>query len=134
MLHAGTEDGWIADAALVFQSKHNTGDYHDEMQHQTFEEWFNCTLLPKIPHHSIIVMDNAPYHSRRKEQLPTKSWTKGKLMEWLSARGIAYPVRCFKSELWQIVEHNRPQNPTYVVDEAASQAGKNWPNLLKSCT
>ena len=134
MLHAGTEDGWIPGAALVFQSKRNTGDYHDEIQHLTFEEWFTCTLLPRIPHHSIMVMDNAPYHSRRKEQLPNKSWTLGKMMEWLSARGITYPVWPLKSEVWKIVECNRPHHPIYVIDEAAHLASKDWHNLHKSCT
>ena len=31
ILHAGSENGWVSDAALVFQSKKATGDYHDEM-------------------------------------------------------------------------------------------------------
>ena len=37
ILHAGAEDGWIPGAALVFRSKCNMGDYHNERNHQTFE-------------------------------------------------------------------------------------------------
>ena len=41
ILHAGCEQGWIDGAALVFQSKKSTGDYHDEMTSEHFEEWFH---------------------------------------------------------------------------------------------
>ena len=93
------------------------------MEHRTFEEWFALKLLPNIPPTSIIVMDNASYHSRRKEPKPTKSWTKAMLKEWLSSKGIAYPEQCLKSELWKIAERNQPDSPIYVVDDIASKAG-----------
>ena len=67
ILHAGGESGWVDGAALVFQSKKATGDYHDEMTVQHFEEWFHDALMPNIQLNSLIVMDNAPYHSRRLE-------------------------------------------------------------------
>ena len=46
------------------------GDYHDEMTSARFEEWWNKKLLPNIPPNTLIVMDNAPYHRRRKEEYP----------------------------------------------------------------
>ena len=36
ILHAGSENGWMSDAALMFQSKKETGDYHDEMTSEHF--------------------------------------------------------------------------------------------------
>ena len=101
----------------------SSGDYHDEMSSAHFEEWWVNRLLPNIPPHSLIVMDNAPYHSRRKEEYPVKSWTKKKLIEWLNQKSITYPEKALKSEIWAIVEVNRPSTPEYVVDELASQAG-----------
>ena len=88
-----------------------------------FEEWWVEKLLPNIPPSSLIVMDNASYHSRRKEEYPVKSWRKKKLAEWLEQKSIPYPEKALKSEIWAIVEHNRPSTPEYVVDELASQAG-----------
>ena len=38
ILHAGSENGWISRADLVFQSKKATGDYHDKMTSEHFEE------------------------------------------------------------------------------------------------
>ena len=63
ILGAG-EMGWIPNTTLIFRSKKNTGDYHDEMTGEHFEEWFRDKLLPNIPPNSLIVMDNALYHSR----------------------------------------------------------------------
>ena len=53
-----------------------------------FEEWFVGVLLPKLHSNSLIVMDNASYHSCRSEPIPVQSWTKVKLMEWLEEHGI----------------------------------------------
>ena len=66
------ENGWVDGVPLVFQSKKKTGDYHDEMTAEHFEEWFHDTLLPKLPPNSLIVMDNASYHSRMLEPVPTE--------------------------------------------------------------
>ncbi|XP_066982753.1 uncharacterized protein [Macrobrachium rosenbergii] len=56
-----------SNAELTFTAK-NDGDYHRQMNHEVFEEWFRCQLLPNIPPASVIVMDNAPYHSRKVEK------------------------------------------------------------------
>ena len=88
-----------------------------------FEEWWVNKLLPNIPPCSLIVMDNAPYHTRCKEEYPVKSWTKTRLVGWLDQRSIAYPEKALKIEIWAIAEANRPATPEYVMDELASQAG-----------
>ena len=67
ILGAGGEMGWIPNTTLIFRSKKNTGDYHDEMTRDHFEEWFRDTLLPNAPPNSLIVIDNVSYHSRRCE-------------------------------------------------------------------
>ena len=50
-------------AQLVFQSKKSTGDYHDKLTGEHFEEWSRDTVLRKLPPNSIIVTDNMSYHS-----------------------------------------------------------------------
>ena len=49
-------EGWVEGADLVFRSKTNTADYHDEMNSEHFMEWFNEQLLPK---NCGIILDNA---------------------------------------------------------------------------
>ena len=96
ILHAGSENGWINGTDLVFQSKKGTGDYHDEMTSEHFEEWFHDSLMQNIPANSLIVMDNAPYHSRRLEPVPTMSSRKQIMQDWLTACGIVFPENAFE--------------------------------------
>ena len=90
ILGAGGESDWIPNTTLIFRSKKNTGDYHDKMTGEHFEEWSRDKLLPP---NSPIVMDNASYHSRRCEELPVKNWTKKRMIEWLDEKRIPYPLR-----------------------------------------
>ena len=62
-----------------------------------FEEWFENVLLDKILPNSLIVMDNASYHSHRVEDTPCQNWTKGKLIEWLDHEGIVCMAVCILS-------------------------------------
>ena len=122
ILHAGSCKGWINGAELVFQSKKSTGDYHDEMTSEHFEEWFNDTLIPKLEQNSIIVMDNASYHSRRLQKIPTKSSNKQEMKDWLTAHGIQFPERALKCELHSSIMSSNPV-AVYAVDEIAKAAG-----------
>ena len=46
ILHAGGVDGWVEGADLVFRSKTNSTDYHDEMNSKHYMEWMTQQLLP----------------------------------------------------------------------------------------
>ena len=99
-MHAGSENGWINGADLVFQSKKATGDYNDEMTSEHFEEWFNDSLMPNIPANSLIVKDNAPYHSHRLEPVPAMSSRKQIMQDWLTTHGIEFLENALKRELY----------------------------------
>ena len=109
-------------ADLVFQSKKATGDYHDEMTAANFEEWFQDSLLPNLQSNSLIVMDNAPYHSRKLKPVSTMSSTKQQMQDWLTAKGIVFPECSLKRELLQLIVASSP-TPKYAVDEMAKAAG-----------
>lgn len=47
VVHAGSVEGWVEGADLVFQLKTNSADYHDEMNSEHFMEWFTEQLLPQ---------------------------------------------------------------------------------------
>ena len=121
-MHAGSENGWIDGADLVFQSKKATGDYHDEMNSNNFEEWFHDKLLSNIKDNSLIIMDNASYHSRRIEKVPTSNTRKSEMQDWLTSHGIEYPERALKHELLSLIKLSNPK-PKYVIDEMAKTAG-----------
>ena len=123
ILHAGSEDGWIPNCELVYQSLEEEGDYHEEMNHQIFEKWFENKLIPNIPPDSLIVMDNASYHSRRFEPLPTSNWRKGDMITWLTNKGIPLPTKCIKQNLYAIIQKHKEKYRKYVTDEMAKAAG-----------
>ena len=75
VVHAGTSAGFIPNSLLCFQSK-STNDYHEEMDASVFKDWFTNNLLPNIPRNSVIVMDNALYHSVQINKAPTSSSNK----------------------------------------------------------
>ena len=80
-----------------------------------FEEWFATKLLPNVPLNSLIVVDNASYHSRRSDPVPVKSWTKQKMQDWFQAKGIEFPTNALKIEFNSIIHRLKP-TPSYVVN------------------
>ena len=49
VVNTGGGKGWGEGAGLMFKSKMNSADYHDEMNHQHYMEWLTQQLLPNIP-------------------------------------------------------------------------------------
>ena len=60
----------------------------------------------KLPDQSVVVVDNAKYHSRQTEdsKKPTTGWRKAKIQEWLAERGGGFdpndtiPILLMKSK------------------------------------
>ena len=78
IVHAGSSDGFLPLSIedCVFEGKINVdGDYHKNMDCAVFECWFR-KMMESLTKPSIIVMDNASYHSRRTEDYPTSNWKK----------------------------------------------------------
>ena len=90
IVDAGTKDGSVPGASLVFEAKKDDGDYHGEMNSTTYEKWFKEQLLPNIPPKSVIILDNASYHSAQVELLPRKHWRKDNIRKWLTSKDIAW--------------------------------------------
>lgn len=65
--HAGGKDGFVDGASLIHCSSKRIPDidedYHGDMNSEIFQKWLQKQLLPNLDKPSIIVMDNAPYHS-----------------------------------------------------------------------
>ncbi|XP_072403211.1 uncharacterized protein [Diabrotica undecimpunctata] len=102
--HIGSESGFLEDSALIFLSK-KTGDYHEDMEAQRFEKWFQ-SLLSRVEPNSIIVMDNASYHSRLVKHLPTMATRKANMQSWLRQKGIPFSEDMVKAELINVIRHN----------------------------
>ncbi|KAF2889799.1 hypothetical protein ILUMI_16374, partial [Ignelater luminosus] len=98
--HIGSEDGFVPDALRAFESK-KSGDYHEETVGESFENWFS-NILPRLEENSVIILDNAPYHSRKMEKIPTSGWKKSDIQDWLRSKQIKFDGCLLKVELLAI--------------------------------
>ena len=80
-------------------------------------KWLTTSLLPSLPEPSVLVIDNAPYHTMVTEDshCPTSATKKAELIKWLENRAISYPPHATRPELLKICNQNRPK-PQYIVD------------------
>ena len=79
-------------------------------------------LLPNIPDHSIIVLDNASYHNGVLEKVPTKSSLKREMQEWLDKHGIRYDSSDLKVDLFSKIVAAQPKT-IYLTDKEAEDKG-----------
>lgn len=106
----------------MFKSKTNVGDYHGEMNAVNFETWLKEKLFPNLQKPSIIILDNASYHSRQSERLPIKSWTKENMRNWLNTKQIKFPDTAKKADLWTLISQV-PKHKSYAVENLINEAG-----------
>lgn len=109
VVNAGNQHGFVKNSNLIFKANKKTGDYHENMNRENFEKWFKCALLPNLTSPQLICMDNASYHSALENPVPTKSWTKAKLLNWLSSKGVQCLHSLLKHEVWSIAKTILPE-------------------------
>ncbi|XP_031335611.1 uncharacterized protein LOC116165367 [Photinus pyralis] len=120
IVHAGGHSGFVEDGLLIFKSHSKSGDYHDDMNHTNFMQWLEKQLIPNLPANSIVVMDNAPYHSVQINKPPTMNNRKEVIRSWLDANNISTTEDMRKAELLMLVK-NISHSKTYYVDELLKQ-------------
>ncbi|XP_074035702.1 uncharacterized protein [Leptinotarsa decemlineata] len=117
--HIGSEDGFLKEGLLSFESC-RTGDYHEDMNSDVFEDYFG-EMLKFLSADSVVVMDNASYHSRRLEKVPTSAWRKQEIINWLSNKGIQFETNSVKKELLAIVKQHKSRFMKYAVEDVAEK-------------
>ncbi|KAI8421740.1 hypothetical protein MSG28_002580 [Choristoneura fumiferana] len=118
--HVGNEDGFVEGGEWIFEAKKTEGDYHGEMDAHNFEKWFE-RILDKIQPGSVVVMDNAPYHSRQLENVPNMSWRKDAIQAWLQSKNIAFETKEIKAQL--LSKFDKEKYKTKYVDDYAASKG-----------
>lgn len=93
------------------------------MNAASFEKWFS-KILPNLEENCVIVLDNAPYHSRKQEKIPTTASKKCVIQDWLRSKGISFNDNMLKVQLLSIVKEHKKTYNKYVVDEMAKAQNK----------
>ena len=106
-IHAIMEDGLLEDTLLIFEAKKSQGDYHQQFDHQVFQQWFQEQLLPHLPKRCLIVLDRCPYHMVGKDAIISKQMRKMELQEWLTQHGFDWEEHWLKPRLIEEVEAKR---------------------------
>uniref|UniRef100_A0A8D8Z6K1 Uncharacterized protein C21orf140 homolog n=2 Tax=Cacopsylla melanoneura TaxID=428564 RepID=A0A8D8Z6K1_9HEMI len=118
--HAGSSHGFVSGTADFHIE--NTGDYHEEMNGEHFQDWFENKLLATFEEPTIIVMDNAPYHSKILDPAPTTRHRKQEIMEWLRKHGETVNETMRKAELLEMVQLKKSV-PVREIDNIAAKHG-----------
>lgn len=122
IVHAGGQGGFIDGALLIFNSKSKTGDYHTDMNFVNFSKWTREKLLPNLPPNSVIVMDNASYHSVQEDKKPTITSTKANMQTWLQRHNVEFDMSLRKCDLLNLIKQHGSEN-VYKIDEILKAAG-----------
>ncbi|KAH9640050.1 hypothetical protein HF086_017611 [Spodoptera exigua] len=122
VVHGGGENGFVNGAELIYKCKSNSGDYHHEMNTANFKKWILEKLIPNLPLNSIVVLDNAPYHSTQIEKPPTGVATNGAIRQWLLNHNITFDERMTKSEMYHLLHINKLPKK-YLIDELFKEHG-----------
>ena len=129
LLHAvDQKTGFLPDCKLLFKSVSTDGrDYHTEMNGTVFENWVENKLLPSLDVPSVVIMDNASYHTRKDPETsaPNMSNKLQEMRNWLTHRGIKFPEKgpgSYKKDLLVIINEHKPQQ-LYIADKMIEQHG-----------
>ncbi|XP_050440026.1 uncharacterized protein LOC126846047 [Adelges cooleyi] len=93
------------------------------MNGETFREWME-SILPQLKPNSVIVMDNASYHSVKFDKAPTSTTRKAEIIKWLEDKEEVIDKPMVIPELLQIVKRLKPQHEKFVIDELAKANNK----------
>ena len=123
----GSQSGWVPGSAKVWKRTAKQGvmsdDYHSDINAEGFEAWLRI-VLPNLEPNSILVFDNAKYHSKQDENnAPKSTWKKQRLQDWLKAHGVPFGPKDLRDTLWKKARDQSSKNPQYRVDDMIKDAG-----------
>jgi hypothetical protein len=73
--------GTIEGEELIFNSRVTSQDYHDDKNSTNYNKWLQVKLIPLG---SIVILDNASYHTVQENKAPTRTSNGRKTQKWLT--------------------------------------------------
>jgi hypothetical protein len=124
ILHAGSKFGWVPNGLLLLAKaiKDANLDYHEDMSGNLFYNWFKDTLLSNIESNSVIVLNNASYHSVMLEKIPNSNSKKCEIAEFLYKKDIFFEENYSKKQLLEVLRAFSFKK-IYQIDTLAEEIG-----------
>jgi transposase len=124
ILHCGSSDGFVENGLYLCgkNMEQCNVDYHKNMDACMFEEWFENTLIPKLRPNSVIVLDNASYHSKQSDKIPNTGSLKTEIQGFLMKHELYYEDGYTKKQLLEVLR-TKSFEKHYVVDQLAQKYG-----------
>jgi hypothetical protein len=88
-----------------------------------FEKWVIKKLLPNFPPSSVVVLDNAPYHSVQVDKVPSKYSVKSEMISWLERQGVFCDPTMRKGQLYDLILTRKPKEKTFKTDHLLNGHG-----------
>lgn len=115
--------GFMQNAKLVFCSDTgNSTNDPNQMNSELFKSWFT-QMLHSLEEQSVIVMDNASYHSTLIENFPKCNAQKAEVQDWLTKKNFNFSPLETLDELKIKVKALIPFEKKYELDELAREMG-----------
>lgn len=90
ILAAGSKHGFVPNSLKVYCAQKPTGDYHGNISKTIYSKWFTENLLPNLSQKSLIIMDNASYHTALSDSAPKLNTTKNDIKTWLQEYNVSF--------------------------------------------
>ncbi|KAJ4449785.1 hypothetical protein ANN_01189 [Periplaneta americana] len=101
VVHANSEMGFIEGAELIYDSKSQSADYHDEMNGEKYNKRLKERPIPNLPSECIVVLDNALYHTVQENKVPAMACRKSDIISWLKNQNLTADLELTK---WVLIE------------------------------
>ncbi len=123
ILDAGSKYGSVPNALKVYCAQKPSGDYHGNISRALYYRWFTEQLLPNLAQKSLIIMDNASYHTALPESAPCLKATKAQIQQWLRDYQVTFEDYHLLDTLRQLLREQVLTHLQPAIVEAAETAG-----------
>lgn len=111
VLHIGSNNGFLPGGLLCY----------DGINGASFREWFK-SIIPLLEPNSIIVLDNAPYHSIKAKNIPTSKSKRAEILKLIS-KFINPKMSMKKNEFLNKSSEIQRKYSSCIIDNIAKAAG-----------
>jgi transposase len=115
---------WQSDDVMGIQTNVNSGNrLISQMNSANFEKWVVEKLVPNLPPHVVIVLDNAPYHCIQVDKPPSAYALKSDMISWLRNNGVDYNATMCKDSLYKLIVPLKPKEKAFKIYRILSDYG-----------